>query len=56
MTSDDSATDRRPGRGVRLVVGDEVRARFPAYRALVVEAFGVRNGPSDDDSIASSRK
>jgi DNA/RNA-binding domain of Phe-tRNA-synthetase-like protein len=36
--------------GARLVVSDDVRSRFPAYRAVVVEASGVKNGPSDDHS------
>ena len=36
--------------GVRLIVRDEVRQRFPDYRAVVVEAAGVVNGPSDDES------
>ena len=35
---------------MRLVVSDHVRERFPTYRAIVLEASGVRNGPSDDDS------
>lgn len=35
--------------GVRLVVGDDVRERFPAYRAVVVKAWGVKNGPSDEE-------
>lgn len=42
--------------GVRLVVGDPVRERFPAYRAVVVEAFGLQNGPSDDESAAWLRE
>jgi DNA/RNA-binding domain of Phe-tRNA-synthetase-like protein len=40
---------------MRLVVSDHVRLRFPTYRAIVVEAFGVRNGPSDDDSLGLLR-
>ena len=36
---------------MRLIVSDHVRRRFPTYRAVVVEASGVRNGPSDDDSL-----
>jgi DNA/RNA-binding domain of Phe-tRNA-synthetase-like protein len=32
---------------MRLIVTDEIRARFPGYRALVLVARGVRNGPSD---------
>ena len=56
MTGNDEATDRRPGEGVRLVVSDDVRERFPAYRAIVVEAFGVGNGPSDDDSLGFLRE
>jgi DNA/RNA-binding domain of Phe-tRNA-synthetase-like protein len=35
---------------MRLIVSDDVRVRFPTYRAIVVEASGVSNGPSDDDS------
>ena len=35
---------------MRLIISDQVRARFPTYRAIVLEASGVRNGPSDDDS------
>ena len=35
---------------MRLIVNDPVRERFPTYRAIVVEASGVRNGPSDADS------
>lgn len=35
---------------MRLIVSDDVRRRFPAYRAVVVEASGVSNGPSDGDS------
>ncbi len=41
--------------GVRLVVSDEVRRRFPSYRAIVVDAFGVSNGPSDAGSLALLR-
>jgi DNA/RNA-binding domain of Phe-tRNA-synthetase-like protein len=41
---------------MRLSVSDRVRDRFPAYRALVVEASGVRNGPSDDDSVRLLRE
>lgn len=43
-------------RPVKLVVSDSVRERFSAYRALVVEAFGARNGPSDADSLGSLRE
>jgi DNA/RNA-binding domain of Phe-tRNA-synthetase-like protein len=42
--------------GVRLVVSDDVRRRFPAYRAVVVEASGVSNGPSDDESAGWLRE
>ena len=42
--------------GVRLVVGDDVRLRFPAYRAVVVDASGVSNGPSDDESAGWLRE
>jgi DNA/RNA-binding domain of Phe-tRNA-synthetase-like protein len=41
---------------VRLIVSDAVRLRFPTYRAIVVEASGVRNGPSDDDSLGMLRE
>ena len=41
---------------MRLIVSDEVRERFPTYRAIVVEASGVRNGPSDGDSIGLLRE
>lgn len=41
---------------VHLLVSDEVRRRFPAYRAVVVEAFGVENGPSDAGSAALLRE
>ena len=41
---------------MRLVVSDEVRERFPTYRAIVVEASGVRSGPSDGDSIRLLRE
>jgi len=41
---------------MRLIVSDPVRERFPTYRAVVVEAFGVRNGPSDDDSLGLLRE
>jgi DNA/RNA-binding domain of Phe-tRNA-synthetase-like protein len=42
--------------GVRLVVGDDVRSRFPDYRAVVVEASGAKNGPSDDESAGWLRE
>jgi len=52
-----SSTTRRPtGNGMRLVVSEPVRLRFPTYRAIVVEASGVRNGPSDDDSLGWLRE
>jgi len=35
---------------MRLIVSDDVRRRFPTYHATVVEASGVRNGPSGGDS------
>jgi len=35
---------------VGVHVSDEVAAKWPAYRAAVVIAEGVRNGPSDDAS------
>lgn len=41
---------------LRLRVSDDVRRRFPAYRAIVVEAFGVRNGPSDEQSLGLLRE
>lgn len=41
---------------MRLVVSDAVRLRFPTYRAIVVEASGVRNGPSDGDSLGLLRE
>ena len=41
---------------MRLVVRDDVRLRFPTYRAIVVEASGVRSGPSDDDSVGLLRE
>jgi DNA/RNA-binding domain of Phe-tRNA-synthetase-like protein len=41
---------------MRLVVSDDVRLRFPTYRAIVVEASGVRNGPSDGDSLGLLRE
>jgi DNA/RNA-binding domain of Phe-tRNA-synthetase-like protein len=41
---------------MRLIVSDDVRLRFPTYRAIVVEASGVRNGPSDDDSLGMLRE
>ena len=41
---------------MRLIVSDEVRERFPTYRAIVVEASGARNGPSDADSIGLLRE
>lgn len=42
--------------GVRLVVSDEVRERFPDYRAVVVQASGVTNGPSDEESAGWLRE
>jgi DNA/RNA-binding domain of Phe-tRNA-synthetase-like protein len=42
--------------GVRLIVSDEVRRRFPEYRAVVVEAAGVVNSPSDDESAGWLRE
>ena len=41
---------------MRLIVSDPVRERFPTYRAVVVEASGVKNGPSDDDSLGLLRE
>lgn len=41
---------------MRLVVSDQVRLRFPAYRALVVEASGATNGPSDGESAGLLRE
>ena len=41
---------------MRLTVSDDVRRRFPTYRAVVVEASGVRNGPSDDVSLGLLRE
>jgi DNA/RNA-binding domain of Phe-tRNA-synthetase-like protein len=41
---------------MRLIVSDPVRERFPTYRAVVVEASGVRNGPSGDDSLGLLRE
>ena len=41
---------------MRLIVSDHVRERFPTYRAIVVEASGVKNGPSDDDSAGLLRE
>jgi DNA/RNA-binding domain of Phe-tRNA-synthetase-like protein len=40
---------------MRLIVSDEVRARFPGYRALVLVARGARNGPSDSAAEAMLR-
>ena len=51
-----SATRRPTGSAMRLLVSDHVRRRFPAYRAIVVEASGVRNGPSDGDSLGVLRE
>jgi len=45
----------RPG-GLRLIVSEQVRQRFPTYRAIVVEASGVRNGPSNADSVLLLRE
>jgi DNA/RNA-binding domain of Phe-tRNA-synthetase-like protein len=41
---------------MRLIVSEEVRERFPFYRAVVVEAIGVCNGPSDRGSAAFLRE
>ena len=41
---------------MRLIVSEQVRLRFPTYRAIVVEASRVRNGPSDDDSLGLLRE
>ena len=41
---------------MRLIVSEDVRRRFPTYRAMVVEASGVRNGPSDGDSAGLLRE
>jgi DNA/RNA-binding domain of Phe-tRNA-synthetase-like protein len=41
---------------MRLIVSDPVRERFPACRAIVVEASGVRSDPSDDDSVRLLRE
>ena len=41
---------------MHLVVSDQVRDRFPTYRAIVVEASGVSNGPSDAGSAALLRE
>jgi hypothetical protein len=35
---------------MRLIVSDDVRG-FPTCGAVVMEASGVRNGASDDDSL-----
>lgn len=51
-----SATRSPTGDGMRLIVSDHVRLRFPAYRAIVVDASGVRNGPSDGVSIGLLRE
>lgn len=51
MTRDD-----RLVAGMRLIVSDSVRRRFPTYRAIVVQASGVRNGPSDGDSLGLLRE
>jgi DNA/RNA-binding domain of Phe-tRNA-synthetase-like protein len=40
---------------MRLIVSEEVRARFPGYRALVLVARGARNGPPDAASEAMLR-
>ena len=39
----------------RLLVDPEVERRFPNYSVLVVYAYGLGNGPSDDASIADLR-
>jgi DNA/RNA-binding domain of Phe-tRNA-synthetase-like protein len=39
----------------RLLVDPEVERRFPTYTVLVVYAYGLDNGPSDDASIADLR-
>ena len=41
---------------MRLIVSDRVLLRFPTYRAMVVEASGVSNGPSDGDSLGLLRE
>jgi DNA/RNA-binding domain of Phe-tRNA-synthetase-like protein len=51
-----SATRRPTGRRMRLIVGEPVRRRFPTYRAIVVRASGVKNGPSDGDSAGLLRE
>ena len=56
MRPHSSGTRRPTGNGMRLVVSDHVRERFPTYRAIVVEASGVKNGPSDDDSLGLLRE
>jgi DNA/RNA-binding domain of Phe-tRNA-synthetase-like protein len=40
---------------MRLIVTDEIRARFRDYRALVLVARGFRNGPSDASAAAMLR-
>lgn len=39
----------------RLRVDPEVERRFPSYSVLVVYAYGLSNGPSDDASVAALR-
>ena len=41
---------------MRLVVSAQVRERFPSYQAIVLEASGLRNGPSDDASLELLRE
>ena len=41
---------------MRLIVSDQVGELFPTYRAIVVEASGVRSGPSDSDSLRLLRE
>ena len=39
----------------RLLINPEVERRFPAYTGLVVYAYGLSNGPSDDASVNDLR-
>lgn len=39
----------------RLQIDSEVERLFPTYSVLVVYAYGLDNGPSDDDSVADLR-
>lgn len=50
--SQDHSADQSP---YRLRLDPVVTERFPTYSVLVVYAFGLRNGPSDDDSAAALR-